>query len=49
MNIYVIVGMHPIPEKHLDMHTYAGTWEDPAWKPLVEPTMADEVTRGNYE
>ena len=47
--VKVIVGTHPIPKKYLDMHTHLGTWEDPAWQPLIEPTMADEVTRANYD
>ena len=44
----VVVGTHPIPQKYLDMHTRLGTWEDPAWRPLLEPTMADEATRVAY-
>jgi len=46
--IKVVVGTHPIPKKYLEMHTCLGTWEDPAWKPLIEPTLADEHTRENY-
>lgn len=45
--IKVVVGTHPIPKKHLDMHTYLGTWSNPSWKRLVEPSMADESTRGS--
>ena len=47
--VKVVAGTHPIPKKYLDMHTDLGTWEDPAWKLLTEPTMADEVTRANYD
>jgi predicted metal-binding protein len=47
--VKVVVGTHPIPKKYLDMHTDLGTWDDPAWKPLVEPTMADEITRASYD
>jgi predicted metal-binding protein len=46
--VKVIVGTHPIPEKYLQMHTQLGTWEDPAWSPILEPTMADETTRKAY-
>ncbi len=47
--IRVVVGTHPIPEKYLDMHTQLGTWEDPEWKPLIQPTLADEATRRDYD
>jgi predicted metal-binding protein len=47
--VKVVVGTHPIPKKYLDMHTYLGTWENSAWKPLVAPTMSDEVTRASYD
>ncbi len=44
----VVVGTHPIPEKYLEMHTLLGTWDEASWKPLVEPTMADEAIRKSY-
>jgi len=47
--VKVVAGTHPIPKKYLDMHTHLRTWEDPAWKLLLEPTMADEVTRAAYD
>ncbi len=47
--VKVVAGTHPIPKKYLDMHTRLGTWEDPAWKPLLEPTMADDATRKAYD
>jgi len=46
--VKVVVGTHPIPKKYLDVHTKLGTWEDPVWKPLIEPTMADAATRERY-
>ena len=46
--IQVVVGTHPIPQKYLEMHTDLGTWDDPSWAPLVEPTMSDEATRLAY-
>ncbi|MGD8388577.1 MAG: CGGC domain-containing protein [Desulfobacteraceae bacterium] len=48
-DVKVVVGTHPIPTKYLDMHTHLGTWQDPAWKPFIEPTMADEATRAAYD
>jgi predicted metal-binding protein len=44
----VVVGTHPIPQKYRDMHTHLGTWADPAWKPLLEPTLVDEATCTAY-
>ena len=47
--IKVVVGTHPIPKKYRDMHAYLGTWEEPVWKPLIEPTMTDEATGASYD
>ena len=47
--VTVVVGTHPIPEKYLDMHTSLGTWETIEWKSYIQPTMADESTRRNYD
>ncbi len=47
--VRVVVGTHPIPKKYLDMHERLGTWTDPSWGPLLEPTMADEATRAAYD
>ena len=45
----VVYGTHPIPQKYLNMHGQLGTWDDPLWKEIVEPTMADERTRLSYD
>ena len=45
----VVYGTHPIPQKYLNMHGQLGTWDDPLWKQIVEPTMADERTRLAYD
>ena len=47
--VKVVVGTHPIPKKYLELHTSLGTWEDAEWRPLLEPTMADEATRKAYD
>jgi predicted metal-binding protein len=47
-SIKVVLGTHPIPQKYLDMHTKLGTWEDPAWKDRIAPTMAEEAIRLAY-
>lgn len=47
--VEVVVGTHPIPARYLDTHTRLGTWDDPSWEPLLEPTMADELTREAYD
>ena len=46
--VKVVVGTHPIPTKYLDMHTCLGTWEDPAWDPVLEAIMEDQATRDSY-
>ena len=46
--VKVVVGTHPIPTSYLDMHTHLGTWKDPAWQPLIQPTMTDAATRDSY-
>jgi len=48
-DVEVVVGTHPIPQKYLNMHSRLGTWEDSAWVPLLEPTMANEATRITYD
>ncbi len=45
----VVVGTHPIPQKYLLTHERLGTWRDPAWKPLIAPTLTDEATRLAYD
>ena len=47
--VKVVVGTHPIPKKYLDMHQALGTWDDPAWQPLVAPTISDAATRADYD
>lgn len=47
--VEVVIGTHPIPRKYLAMHTQLETWADPAWQPLLAPTMADEATRTAYD
>ena len=47
-DLRVVVGTHPIPEKYLTMHKKLGTWDDPAWEPYLEPTLADQETRLAY-
>ena len=46
--VKVVIGTHPIPQKYLETHRHLGTWDDPVWEPLLNPSMADEITRINY-
>ncbi|OQB01351.1 MAG: CGGC domain protein [Chloroflexi bacterium ADurb.Bin222] len=46
--VQVVVGTHPIPTKYLELHTQLGTWEAPAWEPLLALIMADKETRDAY-
>lgn len=47
-DIKVVVGTHPIPQKYLKMHDQLGTWDNPEWKKIIQPTLADEKTRLSY-
>ena len=45
----VVYGTHPIPQKYLRMHNKLGTWDDPEWNEIIEPTLTDEETRLSYD
>ena len=47
--IEVVYGTHPIPQKYLRMHNKLGTWDDPEWNEIIEPTLTDEETRLSYD
>jgi len=47
-NLEVVYGTHPIPEKYLNMHDQLGTWNEPEWKKIIQPTLVDEETRMAY-
>ena len=47
-NLEVVYGTHPIPQKYLDMHEKLGTWNDPEWKKIIQPTLVDEEIRLAY-
>ena len=47
--IDVIYGTHPIPQKYLIMHNQLGTWNDPEWEKIIQPTLTDEETRLAYD
>ena len=42
-------GTHPIPQKYLNMHDQLGTWNDPEWKKIIQPTLVDEKIRLSYD
>ena len=45
----VIYGTHPIPEKYLKTHRKLGTWQEPQWEEILQPTLANEETRLAYD
>lgn len=47
--VEVVIGTHPIPQKYFTTHERCETWCDPKWSALLEPTVADEVTRRAYD
>ena len=48
-NLEVVYGTHPIPQKYLTVHNQLGTWQDPEWQEIIQPTLADEETRLSYD
>ena len=48
-SLEVVYGTHPIPQKYLTVHDQLGTWQDPEWQKIVQPTMADKETRLSYD
>ncbi len=47
--IEVVYGTHPIPQKYLIMHEKLGTWNEPEWKEIIQPTLVDEEIRLSYD
>ena len=45
----VVYGTHPIPQKYIHVHEQLGTWDDPEWKKIIQPTLTDEKTRLAYD
>ncbi|RLD39769.1 MAG: CGGC domain-containing protein [Bacteroidetes bacterium] len=45
----VVIGTHPIPEKYRITHSKLGTWDTPEWEVFIQPTMADEKIRLDYD
>ncbi|MEA2108397.1 MAG: CGGC domain-containing protein [Pseudomonadota bacterium] len=45
----VVYGTHPIPQKYLNMHNKLGTWDNPEWQKIIQPTLVDEENRLSYD
>ena len=45
----VVYGTHPIPQKYLNMHNQLGTWDNPKWRQIIQPTFVDEKTCLAYD
>lgn len=48
-DVDVVFGTHPIPQKYYNIHMKLGTWDSPKWKEIIQPTLADEKTRLDYD
>ena len=48
-NLPVVYGTHPIPQKYIHVHDQLGTWDDPEWEKIIQPTLTDEKTRLAYD
>ena len=47
--VKVVYGTHPIPQKYYLTHENLGTWKNPKWKRILEPTLCDEEGRKAYD
>ena len=47
--VEVIIGTHPSPQKYYLVHSKLGTWDSDRWKELIQPTLADEKIRLDYD
>jgi predicted metal-binding protein len=45
----VIIGTHPIPQKYIITHGHLKTWESEEWKEFLEPTLATEAVRLDFD
>jgi predicted metal-binding protein len=45
----VTYGTHPIPQKYFLVHDRLGTWNDPEWEKIIQPTLVDEKIRLSYD
>jgi predicted metal-binding protein len=45
----VIFGTHPIPQKYFITHNNLKTWETPLLQKIIQPALADEQTRLNFD
>ena len=48
-DLEVVYGTHPIPQKYLDMHDQLGTWDNPEWQKIIQPTLVDKESRLSYD
>jgi predicted metal-binding protein len=47
--VKVVLGTHPIPEKYLKTHQKLKTWAAPEWQEMIQPTIANEKVRLDYD
>lgn len=45
----VIFGTHPIPQTYFIKHSNLKTWDTPLLQKIIQPALADEQTRLNYD
>lgn len=45
----VVCGTHPIPQKYFLIHEKLGTWKDPEWQEIIQPTLVDKELRLAYD
>jgi len=48
-DLEVIYGTHPIPQKYFLVHEKLGTWKSVIWQDIIQPTLANEKLRLEYD
>ena len=44
----VVIGTHPIPQKYYLTHSKLNTWDSAGWQEIIQPTLANESIRLEY-
>ena len=44
----VVYGTHPIPQKYYITHSNLKTWDSLKWQKIIQPTLANEQMRLDY-
>ena len=48
-SLEVVYGTHPIPQKYRNVYDQLGTWDNPEWQKIIQPTLVDKRIRLSYD